>query len=316
MSSNPISILMVGAGEYNCGYVPTAAGAAPDKRCGVVAIVLMDLRRRGRVGRILLADADGRRLPLARACMEEKIGAYKDMDTRVECWPKDETVPLDTGSAEAAMDTMSPGDGVIVFTPDPTHFAIAQAAIRRGLHVLVAKPIVKVLSDHLALEAASRAARVLCAVEYHKRWDPIYNDARQRARGLGDFSFFTSMMTQRKAQLDTFAAWAGKSSDISYYLNSHHIDILCWMLEGKARPETVTAAASTGVAEAQLSRPGVEDTISLLCTWRNASGTTGHSIFTSSWVAPTADCHTQQYFHYMGHAGEIRCDQAHREFFF
>ena len=24
--------------------------------------------------------------------------------------------------------------------------------------------------------------------------------------------------------LDTFKAWAGKSSDISYYLNSHHID--------------------------------------------------------------------------------------------
>lgn len=30
-------------------------------------------------------------------------------------------------------------------------------------------------------------------------------------------------MTQPKKQLDTFAGWAGKSSDISYYLNSHHI---------------------------------------------------------------------------------------------
>ena len=264
------TILMVGAGEYNVGYVPTAAGAAADKRCGVTAIVLFDLRRRGLVNRILLADADGRRIPLARACMDEKIGAFKGMDTSVECWPKDETVAFDPKAAEAAMDTMSPGDGVIVFTPDHTHFAITAAAIQRGLHVLIAKPIVKVLSEHLTLDAAAREARVLCAVEYHKRWDPIYNDARERARGLGDFSFFTSMMTQRKVQLDTFAAWAGKSSDISYYLNSHHIDFLCWCLEGKARPETVTAASSIGVAEKQLTRPGVEDTITLLCNVRQA----------------------------------------------
>jgi D-galacturonate reductase len=363
---------MCGAGEYNCGYVPTAAGAAADKRCGVTAIVLFDLRRQGRVGRILLADADGARLPLARACMQEKIGeAYKGMDVSVESWPKDEASgSFDAGACAAAMDTMQPGDAVIIFTPDPTHMGLASAAIARGLHVLVAKPIVKLLAEHVALAEAAAAAGVLCAVEYHKRWDPIYNDARERARGLGDFSFFSSMMTQRKAQLDTFAAWAGKSSDISFYLNSHHIDILCWMLEGRARPEQVSAAASFGVADARLQRANVEDTITLMVTvsccarerervrchtlslslnncimrthssardparshlpchtfcplppspsplpvvqFRNASGSSGHAIFTSSWVAPTADCHTQQGFHYMGHAGEIRCDQAHR----
>jgi len=41
-------------------------------------------------------------------------------------------------------------------------------------------------------------------------------------------------MSQPKKQLATFRAWAGKSSDISYYLNSHHIDFLCWALEGLA----------------------------------------------------------------------------------
>ena len=42
--------------------------------------------------------------------------------------------------------------------------------------------------------------------------------------------YFCSHMTQPKFQLDTFKAWAGKSSDISYYLNSHHIDIHCWAM--------------------------------------------------------------------------------------
>jgi hypothetical protein len=29
-------------------------------------------------------------------------------------------------------------------------------------------------------------------------------------------------------QLETFRSWAGISSDISYYLNSHHVDFLTW----------------------------------------------------------------------------------------
>ena len=118
-------------------------------------------------------------------------------------------------------------------------------------------------------------------------------------------------MTQRRAQLDTFAGWAGKSSDISYYLNSHHVDVLAWIVDGLARPESVSAVASTGVADAHLGRP-CEDTITLLVTYRNAGGAAGHAVLTASWVAPTADCHTQQSFHYMGARGEIRADQAHR----
>ena len=323
MSSSPlpaaasgalISVLMVGAGEYNVGYVPTAAGAAPDKRCGVVAVTLLDLRRRGKVGRVLLAEADASRLPAARACMAEKIGAaYVGLDVAaIECFPgADVTSGFHAGAAAAAMDTLRAGDAVIIFTPDPTHAPLASAAIARGLHVLVAKPLVKTLAEHAALAAAARAGRVLAAVEYHKRFDPIYSDARERARGLGPFSFFSAMMTQRRAQLDTFAGWAGKSSDISYYLNSHHADVLAWMVDGVARPEAVAAVASTGVADAHLGRP-CEDTISLLVTYRNAGGAAAHAVLTASWVAPTADCHTQQAFHYMGQRGEIRADQAHR----
>ena len=156
------------------------------------------------------------------------------------------------------------------FTPDDTHFSIASDALAAGMHVLLTKPLTLTLAQHRELEAAGRAKGLLCCGEFHKRWDPLYADARERLRKMGDLSFFTAYMSQPKMQLDTFAAWAGKSSDISYYLNSHHIDFLCWCLEGKSRPETVTAASSIGVAEKQLTRPGVEDTITLLCNVRQA----------------------------------------------
>jgi len=51
--------------------------------------------------------------------------------------------------------------------------------------------------------------------------------------------------------------------------------------------------------------------------WRNvfeegAEHTTGHAIYMASWIAPTADCHTQQSFHCICSKGELRADQAHR----
>lgn len=38
----------------------------------------------------------------------------------------------------------------------------------------------------------------------------------------------------------------------------------------------------------------------------------GTAVYTSSWVAPKADVHSQQRFFYMGQKGEISVDQAHR----
>jgi len=171
-------------------------------------------------------------------------------------------------------------------------------------------------------------------------------------------------------QLDTFAAWAGVSSDISFYLNSHHVDFHCWAMLGMARPETVTALGSDGVADSRLGR-AMEDTITLAVRWRNREhvaggagvaggplggaggpggagapggpggpggaggasaggarkkaktvtaeraptryvGCAGHATYTSSWIAPKSDVHSQQRWFYMGHAGEMTVDQAHR----
>ena len=134
----PPAILMVGAGEYNVGYVPTAAGAAADKRCGVTAIVLFDLRRRGRVGRVLLADADGRRLPLARACMDEKIGAYRGMDTAVDCFPRDES-GFDAGAAEAARRERSELPQAAPAASEPMAMAGRTAALRSGQRRIAVK---------------------------------------------------------------------------------------------------------------------------------------------------------------------------------
>jgi D-galacturonate reductase len=163
----------------------------------------------------------------------------------------------------------------------------------------------------MTLAAAARRNGVLVAMEVHKRWDPIYADARDRIRQLGEFSFFTSFMSQPKYQLETFRSWAGKSSDISYYLNAHHIDFNVWSVSHVARPLFVTALASCGVARGQ----GIdaEDTITLGVQWENIeSGSLASAFYTASWIAPKSDVHSQQRFYYLGQKGEVQIDQAHR----
>ena len=305
-----INVLMIGTGEYTTGYVHGSA-ADSDKGAGVVALTMFDLRRRGRAGRLAMAGTNGTKFPGIRAHLGRAIGGvYRDMDLAFASYPADD-VGRDPAAYRAALDTMSAGDVVTIFTPDDTHFEIAMAAIERGCHVLAAKPIVQTLAGHLALIAAAEAKGVLAAMEVHKRWDPIYTDARDRIRGLGDFSFFSSYMSQPKSQLDTFRAWAGKSSDISYYLNAHHVDFNVWAVSRFARPLSVHASAATGVAKG-IGIPA-EDTITLTVDWRNiASGNRATAVYTSSWIAPKSDVHSQQRFFYMGHKGEVNVDQAHR----
>ncbi len=183
------------------------------------------------------------------------------------------------------------GDICSVFTPDDTHFDVCKAALQRGLHVMCTKPVVKTLADHRELYKLAHEKGLLLQIEVHKRFDPIYNDARQRIQQLGEFNHFVSYMSQPKFQLETFKAWAGISSDISYYLNSHHVDYHCWSMQGKAVPLHVTAMASTGVAK-QILNDGrkIEDTITLNVVWQNKeTGNIGTANYTSSWVAGKAD---------------------------
>eukprot|EP00850_Spirogloea_muscicola_P003197 SM000013S26366 [mRNA] locus=s13:76851:79958:+ [translate_table: standard] len=268
--------------------------------------------------RQMMCDLTGTRFPAVRETLRRKIGSvYKDMDLTLETFPADDVV-RDECAYLPAMATMRKGSVVIIFTPDNTHFDIAMAAVRHGEQKDAAFPggrSITARSCTALLEVhESGENKVLVSVEFHKRFDPIYADARDRVRSLGHFSYFSSTMCQPKKQLTTFAGWAGKSSDISYYLNSHHIDFHAWSLGASARPVRVVAMASSGVAQAQLnSDTELEDTITLLVQWINAANySRGCASYTASWIAPPSDCHTQQHFHYMGQKGEVHVDQAHR----
>jgi D-galacturonate reductase len=309
---------------------------------------MFDLRRRGKVDKIALVGVNGSKFPGIRQHMQRAIGdVYAGLDLGLATYPADHAV--DPHAYLRAIDDFQAGDVMTIFTPDDTHFDIALAAVKKGIHVLITKPAVKTLADHRLLHEEAAKHNVLVSVEVHKRWDPIYIDARDKIRTMGAFSYMYAYMSQPKHQLETFKAWAGKSSDISYYLNSHHVDFHEWAVGEvprspsqtplrpvpfytvsstpprfsrsaslqASRPVTVTATASRGVADQVFGIAGCEDTITLTVQWENLGGegatpSTGTAVYTSSWVAPKSDVHSQQRFFYMGHGGEVTIDQAHR----
>lgn len=120
-----------------------------------------------------------------------------------------------------ALDTFDPGDACTVFTPDDTHFDIAMEAVKRGMHAIVTKPVVKTLKDHRALHEAAKEAGVLVMVEVHKRFDPIYVDARDRIRDLGGMSYMYSYMSQPKV------CWLGHHMCVWFFAFAFFLIINC-----------------------------------------------------------------------------------------
>lgn len=310
---SPANALLVGTGEYTTGYVHGGVSSS-DKAKGVVALAFFDLRARGKIGdRIGLCGTSGVKFPGLRKHMEDGIeNFYKGISVACDTFPEDTVT--DVTAYLKAIKSFSPGDIAVVTTPDDTHFDITMACIEHGLHVMCTKPLVKTLAQQLEVVEAAKKKNVLVCLEYHKRYDPIYNDAVNRIRGLGDFGFFQSYMSQPKFQLQTFKSWAGKSSDISYYLNSHHIDIHEMACGDFARPIKVSAVASKGVCKQEIG-VDAEDTITLTVLWENnESKNIGTAIYTASWGTPKTDVHSEQMFFYMGHKGQMKLDQAHRGF--
>lgn len=277
---------------------------------------MFDLRRRGKVGDLSMVGVAGRKYPaiskwlgnmrtktemliwtLGEHLKKNISDVYNGLDVSFTSYPAENEVRFD--AYKTAIDALPAGSAITIFTPDTTHYPIALYAIQHKMHVLITKPATKLLKHHLHLLEEAHKNGVFVYIEHHKRYDPTYSDARAKAKTLGDFNYFYSYMSQPKSQLETFKAWAGKESDISYYLNSHHIDV-CESMVPDYIPVRVNASASKGVAVDLGCSPETEDTITLLVEWTKKSDPSkiATGVYTSSWTAPQkAGVHSNQYFH-------------------
>lgn len=314
-----IDVELIGTGQYSLGDVPTNAIKAAnksDKNVGVVFPSLCALRDQGLVRKIIVAGRNRSTVTSAQAHVRAKLAEDYNTDTSAIWFPKGSK--LDDRAYIKALDKTKPSAAIIV-TPDSSHFEIAMECIKRKVHVLIVKPLVQTLREHEELFTRARESQVLVQAEYHKQFDPFFRAARQYIqtacqKGPG-FTSFIGEMTQPLSQLQTFA-WAGKGSDINYYLNSHFMYFLADALRGFARPSQVSATAAWVNAKALgLNTP---DRITVNVEWqhmrenRPIPGRIGTATFTSSWVAVPGMVHSEQWFKCQVGDMQLDVNQAHR----
>jgi predicted dehydrogenase len=69
-------------------------------------------------------------------------------------------------------------DGIIVAVPTPLHCKVALTAIRRGIAVLIEKPITEHPSEAAELIAIAKSTGAKILVGHHRRHNPIVQQAR------------------------------------------------------------------------------------------------------------------------------------------
>ena len=179
---------------------------------------------------------------------------------------------------EAMLDEVSP-EGVINATPNSLHVPLSLTCVKRGIPVLVEKPIADTLDTALALADASEAAGVPVLVGHHRRHNPIVRKAREiiRSGALGRLTAVSATWLVRKPDDYFEVAWRREEGGGPILINLiHDIDNLRFIAGDIAAVQGMTSSARRGFA--------VEDTAALLLRFRD--GALGTVMLSDTVAAP------------------------------
>lgn len=318
-----LNVLIIGKGQYVVGDPPTTLEKkknTSDKGSGVLGPSMFFARKKGLVGEVSIAGTKGKDFKIIRKWVREKVAEGMKLPAEFESYPKGNVI--DPKAYLTAIKEKKPHVAVIC-TPDNTHFEIAKQCIRRGIHVLIVKPIVQKLEQHQELLRLAKIHGVLVQAEYHKEWDQPFERvrkmARQELKNGRKLSDFESEIGQPLTQREAFP-WASKGSDINYYLNSHFVQYLLRTMEGYGRPIKVSAEASFG--SGRTSDSEAPDTIRVRVQMQQGKVVKGKWVadkgkgciveFKASWINQPGGQHTVQKFTLKVGDLDVEEDQARR----
>jgi predicted dehydrogenase len=169
-----------------------------------------------------------------------------------------------TDSLDELLDTDC--DAVTILAPHRQHHALATAALAKGRHVLVEKPIAVTVEEARDMCAAARAAGRILAVCFQQRTRTELIEARRlvRSGALGDLQRIDLLgiwprPTAYFRTADWRASWAGEGGGILINQGQHDLDALCFVA---GSPQTVDAVTRTAVHPIE-----TEDTAAALLQW-------------------------------------------------
>jgi len=125
-------------------------------------------------------------------------------------------------------------DAVVVASPTTTHAAVVQAAVARGVAVLVEKPLAATVDDGLAIVARARAAGVPVQVGHVERFNPALLELG-RLLEAGWLSTVYAITSRRAGPFPARIRDVGVTVDLA----THDVDILSFV--ARERPVRVYA---------------------------------------------------------------------------
>lgn len=145
----------------------------------------------------------------------------------------------------------SGAEAVVIATPHFDHVPLAIAALEKGLHVLVEKPVAVEVKEARRLIAAHAGTSLTAGVVFNCRTSPVYAKMRQMVTGgeLGEIQRVSMVVTQWFRPESYFksagwrATWGGEGGGALLNQAPHSLDLLQWIA---GMPSRVTALVGLG----------------------------------------------------------------------
>lgn len=131
-------------------------------------------------------------------------------------------------------------DAVSIVLPDFMHRDAVIAAANAGKHVLVEKPLATTEADGQAMIAAAENAGVSLFVDFHNRWSPLFQQVKTALDEgeLGDLQMIYYRLSDTIFVPTQMLKWSAQSS-VAWFLASHNLDTLLWLLNSRNGGDTV-----------------------------------------------------------------------------
>jgi predicted dehydrogenase len=176
-------------------------------------------------------------------------------------------------------------DAVVVAAPHNFHVPISCYALKKGIHVLVEKPLAVTVGEADKLIRAAKKSRRIFGVMLQQRLTPHYQAAKKiiAGGGVGKIYRVSMVIPWWRAQAyydsgDWRATWKGEGGGIIINQFPHNLDMLCWLV---GMPQRVY-----GWVKTRYHRIEVEDEAYAVLEY--ASGSSAY-IYSSTFETPGVD---------------------------
>lgn len=185
---------------------------------------------------------------------------------------------------------------VSICTPEETHHRIAVPLLKRGLHLLIEKPLDRTIEGSKQIIDAAKASGVKLMTAHLLRFEAGYAQAHQAIRDglIGEIVHIYA----RRNDLITDFRRLGPVTTLPYYLGVHDYDIMNWFIPSKAA--SVYAAANSRL----LQKDNVDDSVCAIFKYED--GTT--ACWESNWIMPESIGKSDMGMEVVGTKGTIYID--------